>query len=89
MATLHDLAERVERLPVETGVRHRYGTVSLSGGGTLTIITAIEHASMIAKIIAHLGLPFRAPPRITRAGFRSTPIWVDPQPIPDSTRFSP
>ncbi|MGQ0592784.1 MAG: transposase, partial [Gammaproteobacteria bacterium] len=32
-------------------------------GGPLTIIAAIEHPPVIAKILAHLGLPARAPPR--------------------------
>jgi hypothetical protein len=32
-------------------------------GGLLTIITAIEQPPVIAKILTHLGLPARAPPR--------------------------
>jgi hypothetical protein len=32
-------------------------------GDPLTIITAIEDPMVIAKILAHLGLPTRAPPR--------------------------
>jgi hypothetical protein len=32
-------------------------------GGTLKIIAAIEHPPVIAKILAHLGLSARAPPR--------------------------
>ncbi len=32
-------------------------------GGTLKIIAAIEEPSVITKILAHLGLPTRAPPR--------------------------
>jgi hypothetical protein len=32
-------------------------------GGALKIIAAIEHPPVIAKILAHLGLPIRAPPR--------------------------
>ena len=35
-------------------------------GGTLKIIAAIEHSPVIAKILAHLGLPARAPPRSRR-----------------------
>ena len=35
-------------------------------GGTLKIIAAIEDPSVIAKILAHLGLPTRAPPRHLR-----------------------
>ena len=34
-------------------------------GGTLKIIAAIVDPSVIAKILAHLGLPTRAPPRAT------------------------
>ncbi len=32
-------------------------------GGPMAIIAAIEDPSVIAKILAHLGLPTRAPPR--------------------------
>ncbi len=32
-------------------------------GGTLKIIAAIEDLAVITKILAHLGLPNRAPPR--------------------------
>ncbi len=32
-------------------------------GGPLTILAAIEDPTVIAKILAHLGLPTRAPPR--------------------------
>jgi hypothetical protein len=32
-------------------------------GGSLKIITAIEDPPVIVKILAHLGLPTRAPPR--------------------------
>jgi len=32
-------------------------------GGTLRIIAAIEDPAVIARILAHLGLPTRAPPR--------------------------
>jgi hypothetical protein len=32
-------------------------------GGALKIIAAIEHPPVIAKILTHLGLPARAPPR--------------------------
>ncbi len=32
-------------------------------GGPLTILAAIEDTTVIAKILAHLGLPTRAPPR--------------------------
>jgi hypothetical protein len=39
------------------------------GGGTLKIIAAIEHPPVIAKILAHLGLPIRAPPRSLARAF--------------------
>ena len=32
-------------------------------GGTLKIIAAIEDPPVIARILAHLGVPTRAPPR--------------------------
>ncbi len=32
-------------------------------GGTLTILAAIDDPAVIAKILAHLGLPTRAPPK--------------------------
>ncbi len=32
-------------------------------GGTLTLLAAIEDPAVIIKILAHLGLPTRAPPR--------------------------
>jgi Putative transposase len=32
-------------------------------GGTLQIIAAVEDPTVIAKILTHLGLPIRAPPR--------------------------
>jgi hypothetical protein len=32
-------------------------------GGPLTILAAIEEPAVIAKILTHLGLPSRAPPR--------------------------
>ena len=32
-------------------------------GGPLTILAAIEDPTVIAKILAHLGLPTRAPPQ--------------------------
>jgi hypothetical protein len=38
-------------------------------GGTLKIIAAIEEPSVIAKILAHLGLPTRAPPRSPARSF--------------------
>ena len=38
-------------------------------GGTLKIIAAIVDPSVIAKILAHLGLPTRAPPRAPARSF--------------------
>ena len=38
-------------------------------GGSLTIIAAIEPLPVIAKILAHLGLPARAPPRSSAPAF--------------------
>ncbi len=38
-------------------------------GGTLKIIAAIEEPTVIAKILAHLGLPTRAPPRAPARSF--------------------
>jgi len=32
-------------------------------GGSLKIIAAIEHASVIVKILSHMGLPAHTPPR--------------------------
>jgi hypothetical protein len=40
--------------------RYRHRAVSLSSGGTLKIIAALEHPPVIAKILSHLGLPARA-----------------------------
>jgi hypothetical protein len=38
-------------------------------GGTLKIMAAIEEPTVIAKILAHLGLPTRAPPRSPTRSF--------------------
>ena len=38
-------------------------------GGTLKILAAIEEPSVITKILAHLGLPTRAPPRSPARSF--------------------
>ena len=38
-------------------------------GGTLKIIGAIEHPAVITKILTHLGLPARAPPRAAARAF--------------------
>jgi hypothetical protein len=46
----------------QTGLRHRYGTRP-NCGGALKIIAAIEDPPVIVKILSHLDLPTRAPPR--------------------------
>ncbi len=38
-------------------------------GGTLKIIAAIEDPSVITRILTHLGLPIRAPPRAPARSF--------------------
>jgi len=38
-------------------------------GGTLTILAALEDPPVIAKILTHLGLPARAPPRSPARSF--------------------
>jgi hypothetical protein len=38
-------------------------------GGTLTIIAAIKDPPVIAKILTHLGLPARGPPRAAARAF--------------------
>ena len=50
-------------------VFYRHRAVSASSGGTLTIIAAIEHPPVIAKILTHLGLSARAPPRSPARSF--------------------
>jgi hypothetical protein len=61
--------------PSELGpvVRDRPGTLPHCGG-PLTIIAAIEHPPVIAKILAHLGLPARAPPRSPARSFDRFPM---------------
>ena len=51
-------------------------------GGTLTIIAAIEPLPVIAKILAHLGLPARAPPRSPARAFDRFQMASDPRPRP-------
>ena len=48
------LLKRVLDINIERGTHY---------GGTLKIIAAIEERPVIARILAHLGLPTRAPPR--------------------------
>ena len=43
-------------------------------GGPLKIIAAIEHPPVIAKILTHLGLPARAPPRSPARAFNRTQL---------------
>jgi len=38
-------------------------------GGTSKIIAAIDHHPVITKILPHLGLPARAPPRAAARAF--------------------
>jgi hypothetical protein len=52
-------------IPAQAGVRYRYRILPASRGGRLQIITAIEDPAVIAKILTHLHLPARAPPRST------------------------
>ncbi len=52
-------------------------------GGPLMIIAAIEHPPVIAKILAHLGLSARAPPRSPARSFDRFPMGPLP---PGSTR---
>jgi hypothetical protein len=52
-------------------------------GGPLKIIAAIEDPTVMAKILAHLGLSIRAPPRATFAVIRSTPKGLNKAPILD------
>jgi hypothetical protein len=70
---------------VQTGVRYRYGTVSLSSGGTLTIIAAIEHSTVYCQDphSSRLARPGTAP--IPGTGMRSIPNGL----IPTDTRFNP
>jgi len=39
-------------------------------GGNMKIIAAILESSMVAKMLNHLGLPARAPPRSPARGFK-------------------
>ena len=59
-----------ELCPVaQAGIRYRHRAVSASSGGTLTIIAAIEDPPVIDKILTHLGLSARAPPRSPARSF--------------------
>ncbi len=82
----HSALARLSWARRHPGIRHR--AVSLSSGGTLKIIAAIEDPAVIAKILTHLGLSARAPPR-SPTGHSLDSNCPDPQPIPDLTRFSP
>jgi hypothetical protein len=54
-------------------------------GGTSKIIATLEHPTVMAKLLTHLGLPIRAPPRATFAVIRPTPNGL----IPTDPRFTP
>jgi hypothetical protein len=54
-------------------------------GDTSKIIAALEHPTVMAKILTHLGLPISAPPRATFAVIRPTPNGL----IPTDPRFTP
>jgi hypothetical protein len=62
-----------------------YQAVSLSSGGAVKFIAAIEHPPVIAKILTHLGLS--AP--ITGAGIRSIPNGLIPNRHPIRSGSSP
>ena len=47
-----------------------------------------EHPAVIAKILTHLGVPARAPPRAVATALDRFPLAFSPQ-IPASIRFSP
>jgi Ribosomal protein S27E len=49
-------------------------TLRKPSGGTLKIIAAIEDPPLIAKILAHLGFPTRAPPRSPAQVFDPFPM---------------
>ena len=53
-------------------LRHRHRTLP-NCGGALKIIAAIEDPPVIVKILSHLGLPTRAPPRAPARQSRSIP----------------
>ncbi len=55
--------------------------------GTLKIIAAIEHPTVITKILAHSTCPPGRRPD-PRRGHSIYSKWPDPQPTPDSIRFS-
>jgi len=44
-------------------MKHAEQQASEQCGGPLTILAAIEDPSVIVKILSHLGLPTRAPPK--------------------------
>ena len=55
------------RAKAREGLRKRLFEIDMEHcsqrSGTLTIIAAIEHPPVITKVLTHLGLPARAPPR--------------------------
>jgi hypothetical protein len=55
--------------------------------GTLKIIAAIEHPTVITKILAHLGLSARAPPQSPARPFDAIPngLTLDRFPLPSGS----
>jgi hypothetical protein len=66
------------RAKAREGFRRRVFDIDLEHcprcGGPLKIIVAIEHPAVIAKILAHLGLPTRAPPRSPASAFHRSQL---------------
>ncbi len=53
----------------QTGIRYRHRTLPPHCCGTFMIVAAILESVVITKILAHLGLPTRAPPRAPARSF--------------------
>ena len=68
----------------QTSVRDRHQAVS-PVRRHLEIIAAIEHSPVIAKILAHLGLPARAPPRSPAAGPTPNSLIPNRYPLPSGS----
>lgn len=68
-APQHSAPTRMSLSPAaQTSIRDRHRAVPRCGGA-FKIIAALEHPRVIAKILAHLGLPIRAPPRAPARAF--------------------